>query len=186
MNARQRQNRNRRLIQMIFGSQIFSYFSTYKLRIWAYRKCFDIGENLRIMEGVYISRQHGVEGKLTIGRNVILGRNITIDYTGDVILEDEVDLSAGVMLITHSHDMFDKQSKKIILVPLHVAEGAWISVNAMIMPGVGYIGKQAVISAGSVVYKQVPDYAIVRGNPAKIIATVPPEMRNRWKTEAMS
>jgi acetyltransferase-like isoleucine patch superfamily enzyme len=185
MNVRQRQNRNRRLMQMIFGSQLFSFFSTYNLRIWAYRKCYDIGERVRIMEGVVFSRKHAIEGKLTIGQDVLLGRNVYIDYTGPVTVGDRVELSGGAMIISHSHDVLDKQSKKIELAPLHIADDAWICVNALIMPGVGYVGKKSVVSPGSVVYKRVPDYAIVRGNPAKIVAVVPPEIRNRRKTREM-
>jgi len=173
MNARQKLNRNRRLVQMIFGSQIFSFFSTYRLRIWAYRNWFDIGENFKLMDGVYFTRQHGIEGTLTIGSNVTLGRNITIDYTGNVAIGDHVELSSGAILISHSHDVFNKQSMRTFLKPLHISDGAWIAVNAMIMPGVGSVGKNAVVCTGSVVYKKVPDYAIVRGNPAKVVGYIP-------------
>lgn len=178
MNARQRKNQSRRIVQMLFGTQLFSFFSTYKLRIWAYRKWFNIGNNPKIMDGVFLTRQHAVEGELTIGRDVHLGRNITIDYTGNVTVGDHVELSAGSILLTHSHDILDKQSKKIELTPLHIEDSAWICLNAVIMPGVGYIGKKAVVCPGSVVYKRVPDYAVVRGNPARVVAIVPPELRN--------
>ena len=181
MNRRQKENRNRRIMQMIFGSQLFSYFSTYKIRIWAYRKCYNIGDGVRIMEGVVFSRKHSQEGSLIIGKNVLLGRNVYVDYTGSVRIGDRVELSGGVMVISHSHDVLDKQSKKIEVETLHIADGAWICVNALIMPGTQYVGKNSIVCAGSVVYKKVPDYAIVRGNPAKIVGVVPPEIRSRRK-----
>ena len=49
-----------------------------------------------------------------------------------------------------------------------INDGVWIGMNSIILPGVT-IGKKAVVAAGSVVTKNVPDYCIVAGNPAKII-----------------
>jgi acetyltransferase-like isoleucine patch superfamily enzyme len=164
---------------MIFKSTFFSLPSTYKLRLWAYRKAFGLGEGVRIMEGVEFLRKHAMEGKLSVGRNVLLSRRVSIDYTGGVTIGDDVALSEGAMVMSHSHDPLNLKAKIIELTPLHIADGAWICVNAMIMPGVGYIGKKAIVSPGSVVYKRVPDYAIVRGNPAKLVAVVPPELREQ-------
>ncbi len=52
--------------------------------------------------------------------------------------------------------------------PVLIKEGAWIGFNACILKGVT-IGKGAVIGAGSVVTKDVPDFAVVAGNPAEIL-----------------
>lgn len=56
----------------------------------------------------------------------------------------------------------------IISRPIHIKEGAWIGFHAIIMKGVT-IGKGAVVGAGSVVTKDVPDFAVVGGNPAKVL-----------------
>lgn len=53
--------------------------------------------------------------------------------------------------------------------PLVVGDDAWIGANALILPGCGRIGRGAVVGAGSVVTRDVPDFAIVAGNPARII-----------------
>jgi hypothetical protein len=53
--------------------------------------------------------------------------------------------------------------------PLHVGDDAWIGANALILPGCGRIGRGAVIGAGSVVTRDVPDFAVVAGNPARVI-----------------
>ena len=53
--------------------------------------------------------------------------------------------------------------------PLKIDDDVWIGARAMILPGCRHIGKGAIIGAGSVVTKDVPDYAIVGGNPAKVI-----------------
>ena len=53
--------------------------------------------------------------------------------------------------------------------PLKIDDDVWIGARAMILPGCRHIGKGAIIGAGSVVTKDVPDYTIVGGNPAKVI-----------------
>jgi acetyltransferase-like isoleucine patch superfamily enzyme len=53
--------------------------------------------------------------------------------------------------------------------PLTIGHDAWIGANAIITPGCDTIGIGAVVGAGSVVTKSVPDFAIVAGNPAKLI-----------------
>jgi maltose O-acetyltransferase len=53
--------------------------------------------------------------------------------------------------------------------PLLIDDDVWIGARAMILPGCQHIGKGVIIGAGSVVTKDVPDYAIVGGNPARVI-----------------
>lgn len=53
--------------------------------------------------------------------------------------------------------------------PLVIGDDAWIGANALILPGCGRIGRGAVVGAGSVVTRDVPDYAVVAGNPARVI-----------------
>ena len=55
--------------------------------------------------------------------------------------------------------------------PVTVKQGAWIGAGATILPGVT-VGKYAVVGAASVVTHDVPDYAVVVGNPAKVIKTL--------------
>jgi maltose O-acetyltransferase len=52
---------------------------------------------------------------------------------------------------------------------LQIDDDVWIGARAMILPGCKHIGKGVIIGAGSVVTKDIPDYAIVGGNPARVI-----------------
>ena len=52
--------------------------------------------------------------------------------------------------------------------PVHIKRNVWIGVNVTILPGVT-IGENAVVGAGAVVTKDVPDNAVVVGNPARVI-----------------
>jgi acetyltransferase-like isoleucine patch superfamily enzyme len=53
--------------------------------------------------------------------------------------------------------------------PLIVADDAWIGARALILPGCNRIGRGAVVAAGSLVTHDVPDYAVVAGNPARLV-----------------
>lgn len=54
-------------------------------------------------------------------------------------------------------------------IPLEIKNDVWIGHNAIIMPNVKVIGNGAIIGAGAVIHKDVPDYAIVVGNPARVV-----------------
>lgn len=60
--------------------------------------------------------------------------------------------------------------------PLQIDDDVWIGARAMILPGCKHIGTGVIIGAGAVVTKDVPDYAIVGGNPAKVIKFRTPKL----------
>lgn len=60
------------------------------------------------------------------------------------------------------------QREVFITSPIIIKDHAWISFNAIILKGVT-IGKSAIVTAGAVVTKDVPDFTVVAGNPAKIV-----------------
>lgn len=121
---------------------------------------------------VFFHRLRGVK----IGRNVLIGLDVTIDDDGPqrIVIEDNVFLTAGCMLLTHQRDISKyKVGDWIGDMPFKVAgirikKGAHIGIGAIIMPGVT-VGKGAIVGAGAVVTKDVPDYCVVAGCPAKVI-----------------
>ena len=58
--------------------------------------------------------------------------------------------------------------------PVVIEKGAWIGAGATLLPGIR-VGNHAIVGAASVVTKDVPDYAVVAGNPARIVKTLDPE-----------
>jgi acetyltransferase-like isoleucine patch superfamily enzyme len=84
-----------------------------------------------------------------------------------IYIEDNASINAGTMILTHFNPM--KRYAPIFqaqMAPVLIKEGAIVAVRSTIMPGV-CVGKNAVVSAGSVVEKSVPDYTMVKGVPAK-------------------
>jgi len=129
-------------------------------KIWHFSHIMDgavIGENCNIGQNVVISP--GV----VLGRNVKVQNNVSV-YTG-VICEDDVFLGPSMVFTNISNPRSgvirrDKYEKTI------VKRGASIGANATIICG-HTIGTYAFIGAGAVVTKDVPDYALVYGNPAR-------------------
>ena len=116
-----------------------------------------IGEQCNIGQNVVISP------KVTLGRNVKVQNNVSI-YTG-VECEDDVFLGPS-MVFTNVINPRSAINRKSEYAKTLVKKGASIGANATIVCGHA-IGRFAFIGAGAVVTKEVPDYALVMGNPAR-------------------
>lgn len=128
---------------------------------WSYSCPFN-GPRIRM------NRSRGV----TIGKNVYIGQHCVLDnaYPEYIYIEDNVSLAGGVTVIAHANPY--KHFENVVaseVAPIVIKEGAWIADGVIILKGVT-IGKNAIVSAGSVVDKDVPDYSMAKGNPMKIVA----------------
>ncbi|WP_292473105.1 DapH/DapD/GlmU-related protein [Methanosphaera sp.] len=104
-----------------------------------------------------------------IGDNVFINSNCLMMARGGITIEDNVMLAANVQLLSNNHDEYNRQV--LICKEITIKEGAWIGAGASIMPGVT-IGKHAIVGAGAIVTKDVPDYAVVVGIPARVVKTL--------------
>ena len=118
-----------------------------------------IGKNCNIGQNVVISPE------VKIGNNVKIQNNVSV-YTG-VICEDDVFLGPS-MVFTNVINPRSNIIRKDEYMNTVVKKGASIGANATIVCG-NNIGKYAFIGAGSVITKDVPDYALMVGNPSKKI-----------------
>jgi UDP-2-acetamido-3-amino-2,3-dideoxy-glucuronate N-acetyltransferase len=116
-----------------------------------------------IGEGCNIGQNVVVSPGVVLGSNVKIQNNVSI-YTG-VTCDDDVFLGPS-MVFTNVINPRSAVNRKNEYAKTHVGKGASIGANATIVCGHD-IGKFAFIGAGSVVTKNVPDYALVIGNPAK-------------------
>ena len=118
-----------------------------------------IGENCNLGQNVVVSPE------VVLGNNVKVQNNVSI-YTG-VTCEDDVFLGPS-MVFTNIINPRAAIIRRDQYEKTHVGKGATIGANATIVCG-NNIGKYAFIGAGAVVTKDVPDYALIAGNPAKHI-----------------
>lgn len=113
-------------------------------------------------------KMHRLRG-VTIGKNVYLGMFCFLDnlYPEYIYIDDNASVNAGTMILTHFNPM--KQFSAILkakVAPVVIEKKAIVAVRCVLLPGVT-IGESAIVSAGSVVDKNVSAYTLVRGNPAK-------------------
>ncbi len=116
-----------------------------------------IGENCNIGQNVVISPE------VILGNNVKIQNNVSV-YTG-VVCEDDVFLGPSCVF-TNVINPRSQVSRKAEYKVTRVKQGASIGANATIVCG-HTIGRYALIGAGAVVTKDVPDYALIVGNPAR-------------------
>ncbi|HEX8013660.1 MAG TPA: DapH/DapD/GlmU-related protein [Flavobacterium sp.] len=108
---------------------------------------------------------------ITIGKNVFINFDCTFLALGGIKIEDDVLIGPKVSLITENHPLNPLERKGLICKPILIKKNAWIGANATILPGVT-IGENAVVAAGAVVSKDVPDNTIFGGIPAKFIKNI--------------
>lgn len=134
---------------------------------------FSLARNCMI-ECTGVIRELGDE--LIIGNDVGIASNAFISVRGKVEIGDNTIFGPDVRIFAENHK-FDDLETPIFLQGatkqgVSIGEDCWIGSNVTILDGV-HIGKKVIVAAGSVVNKDIPDYAIVGGVPAKII-----KMRN--------
>jgi acetyltransferase-like isoleucine patch superfamily enzyme len=122
-------------------------------------------------EGSYVAAplQGVCFDRIKIGKRVYLNSNLLAMARGGITIEDDVQMAANVQILTNNHDPYERQL--LTVKPVLIQKGAWIGAGVTILPGIS-IGKHAIVGAAAVVTKDVPDYAIVVGNPAKVVKTL--------------
>ncbi len=117
----------------------------------------------RIGERSIIGQNVNVDGGAVIGNNVKIQNNVSV-YTG-VVIEDDVFLGPSCVL-TNVTNPRSQVSRRSLYETTRLRRGCTIGANATIVCGVT-VGRYAFVGAGSVVTKDVPDFALVVGNPAR-------------------
>jgi len=112
-------------------------------------------------------------GDVTIGDYTRIGIHCTI--IGPVCIGNHVNLAQGITVTALNHNFSNTQQRideqGISTQPVVIGDDVWIGTNAVILPGVT-IGRHAVVAAGAVVTKDVPDNTLVGGVPAKVLKNI--------------
>lgn len=121
-------------------------------------------------------------GKLSIGQNSVVNFGCYLDNRRGITIGNNVGIAHNVKIYTLGHNIdspeFETKGK-----PVCVEDGAFVFANAIIMPGVT-LHKNCIVLPGSVVTKDVDEYAVVGGNPAKVLryrdVSAPPCKYSYW------
>lgn len=142
----------------------------------AYTKRYGFGKNCVIGHDVLLVRHHHLDGTISVGNNLLMAKHTFIDYSGFVEIGDNVSLSDSVMIESHEHlnhrDPSKDKKKEIKQSILKIERGAFCGSRSIILGSCHSIGRFARIGANSVVAQDVPPYAVVQGNPAKIVGFI--------------
>ncbi len=129
---------------------------------------FDLA-GVKIGDGsaIHIGARFYQPSNVTIGKGTIIGDHATLDGRAKLTIGDHVDIASEVMIFNAEHDIhspnFDPVEK-----PVTIEDYVFIGPRAIILPGVK-IGRGAVVAAGAVVTKDVPELTIAAGVPAQPI-----------------
>jgi maltose O-acetyltransferase len=128
---------------------------------------FEIGENTKIVGPIFCS------GKLKIGENCWIGKNLKVNGNGNVVIGSNCDIAPEVTFQTGGHliGSMERRAGKGMIFSQTVGDGSWIGGRVTILNNTK-IGKSCVVAGCACVTKDVPDNSLVGGVPAKIIRSL--------------
>lgn len=147
-----------------------------------------IGANVRIGRGAFFSVIEDFGGakfepEVRIGDDVLIGTDLLLHCAGGIEIGDRVAISARVYIGDSFRDYEDPTVPPMEMPmaepePIRICDDVFLGTGSIILPGIE-IGERAIVSAGSVVTRDVPPRAIVFGNPARVTRSWDEESR-RW------
>lgn len=149
----------------------FKYEASPRLQLKrndAYRRKYNMGEKCFVGHDVLFERHHNLWGTIKIGDNCLIAKHVFIDYSGELIIHDDVALANGVIIETHTHSI-EKKGAGAVPGRLEIERGVKILTGSYIADTCHFIGRYARIGAGTYIRGNVLPYSIMIGNPAKIV-----------------
>ena len=138
-----------------------------RIRGFFLRPCFkSCARNLQVARRVTINFSNRME----IGRDVYIATGCWIHAWGGIVIEDEVQLGPYSVLVTGDHTLKNGSYRygPSSLAPIRICHGSWVAAHAVVTKGVS-LGRGALIAANSVATRNIPDFAIAAGTPARLL-----------------
>lgn len=144
----------------IFKSFFYtSRFRVLSLRLWG----ASIGTGVQIRRGVKVQ----FPWNLTIGNDCWIGEEVWIINHEQVVIGNDVCVSQRAVICSGGHD-YKSLSLEFDHRPIQIADGAWICLDAKVLPGVS-IGICSVVATGEIARATVPDYSMLIGGQVRSI-----------------
>jgi lipopolysaccharide O-acetyltransferase len=141
------------------------------------RSAIKIGKGFTSGPGLRLDTE-GATAQLLIGEDVQVNNNVHIAAVESVIIGDRVLIASGVFISDHGHGSYAGQQQSdprvppaqrpLKVAPVVIEDDAWLGEHVCVLPGVT-IGRGTVVGAGSVVTRDLPEYVVAVGAPARIV-----------------
>ncbi|MBP5190657.1 MAG: sugar O-acetyltransferase [Bacteroidales bacterium] len=127
----------------------------------------DIPDDVRVFTPLHINYGPGV----TFGKECFLNFGCTLLAIGGITIGDGVFFGPNCVLATEYHPEEPSKRHQLLTKPIVICRNAWLGANVTVLAGVT-IGENAIVAAGSVVTKDIPDNMVAAGTPARIIREI--------------
>ena len=139
-------------------------------------KFVSVGDNTTILKNSRIQVYNALTGNganVTIGNNCYIGSSLSILAGANVEIGDDVLIASNVLITSEDHGINPESeipymNQPLICKPVKIGSGTWIGEKVSVLPGVT-IGQKCIIGTSAVVTKDIPDFCIAVGIPARVI-----------------
>lgn len=140
------------------------YIPSHHIRRFFYRIA-----GIRIGNGstIHMGAKFYYTGNIVIGEDSIIGEGVVLDGRDKLVIGNHVDIASEVMIYNAEHDIHHEDFIAKTE-PVFIEDYVFVGPRAIILPGVR-VKKGAIVAAGAVVTKDVEEYSVVGGVPAKVI-----------------
>lgn len=145
-----------------------------------------IGENVKILDHARIAiyANETTDIVVQIDDGCYIGYNFSLLAKEKVHIEEKVLIASNVLITSENHGMDPEcemhyMDQRLEGKEVRIGAGTWIGEKVCILPGVN-IGQRCIIGAGSIVTRNIPDYCIAAGNPARVVKTYDFNL-HKWK-----
>ena len=134
-----------------------------------------VGSGTTILTGsrIQLFSAEGEMPKIVIGDKCYIGYHNTFLAAADSVIGNEVLMASNILISSENHSTNPESDtpymdQPLKASPVHIGDGTWLGERVMVMSGVS-IGIKCVIGGGSVVTRDIPDYCIAVGSPARVV-----------------
>jgi maltose O-acetyltransferase len=154
---------------LYIANRIIARVPSHRVRLFFYRHVmgFSIGYDSHIFMDAWFDTKG--RGSFVMGNHSVVNQKCRLDNRGRLVIGDNVAISSEVCILTADHDA-KRADFAARLGQVTIGDYAFLGTRAMVLAGVS-IGKGAIVAAGAIVTRDVPELAIVAGCPAKQIGT---------------